>query len=87
MATVTVSLVDKNGSVQANLTGLRWSWFDEDIGALNAPTDQGTTETTDAAGDLALSMPGSALTSGQIGTLAVRDPAGEKLMGYRVAVD
>ncbi len=86
MTTATVTLIDKTGSPQANLSDLRWAWFDEDVGALNAPTDQGITETTDGSGVMIVTLSVSALTSGQTGTLMLRSLSSETMV-YRVAVD
>ncbi len=87
MATATIALIDKNGSVQANLSAVSWAWFDQDIGAMSAPTDKGSAETTDGAGDMALSMPTSSLTSGQFGSVLLYDSTANKIMAFRVAVD
>ncbi len=85
---VTVNLVDIAGVAQASLTGLRWSWFNEGSpGIMNAPSDEGTVETTDAGGELVLDLPNTTLTSGQTGWLALRDPSGLFIGGYRLQVD
>lgn len=87
MSTVTVNLVSKAGADQASLSAVSWAWFDQDIGALSAPTDKGSTETTDANGEMVITLTVSVLTSGQIGTLVLYDSTGGKLGAYRVAVD
>lgn len=80
-------LFNKSNIAQASLSGLSWAWFDGDVGALSAPTDKGNIESTDASGDLTLSMANSTLTTGQIGTLVLYDPTGSKVGAYRLAVD
>lgn len=87
MATVTINLVSKAGSDQANLSAVAWAWFDEDVGAMNAPTDKGAAETSDGAGQMVITLTGTALTSGQTGTLVLYDSTGGKLGAYRIPVD
>ena len=82
-----IVLTNKSGTPQASLTAVSWAWFDENIGAMNAPTDKGSAETTDGSGQMTLAMPGSSLTSGQVGTLVLYDRTGGKLAVYRLAVD
>jgi len=84
--TVTIDLKSRIGTAQASLSGLSWAWFDEDVGSLNAPTDQGSGETTDASGTFSVTTVTSVLTTGQVGTLVLYDPTGPKIMAYRVAV-
>jgi hypothetical protein len=86
--TVTANLVDIGGAAQINLTGLRWSWFNEGSpGIMSAPSDQGTVETTDGSGQIILQVPNTTLTAGQTGFLLLRDPAGLFIGGYRLTVD
>jgi len=87
MATITVQLVSKTGSSQVSLSSVSWAWFDEDIGAMSAPTDKGNAETTDGSGEMVITLTGTSLTSGQVGTLVLYDPTGPKIGAYRVAVD
>lgn len=87
MATVTIDLVNKTGTAQASLSSVSWAWFDEDVGALNAPTDQGSAETTDGSGEMVITLTVSSLTSGQTGTLVLYDSTGGKVGAYRVEVD
>lgn len=82
-----LTLLSKAAAKQVSLSGVSWAWFDGDVGALVAPTDKGTSETTDANGVMALSMPNSTLTSGQFGTLLLYDSTGSKVGAYRLAVD
>ena len=67
--TLTVNIRDAANALRTSLTGLRWSWFDQAAGELQAPTAQGTSESTDANGVLELDLTGTSLVSGQTGTL------------------
>lgn len=87
MSTVTTDVINKAGGVQASLSGLSWAWHDEDVGALNAPTDKGSTESIDGSGELIITLSVSALASGQFGTLKLYDPTGVKTGTYRLPVD
>lgn len=87
MSTVTVNLISRIGAAQASLSSIEWAWFDEDIGALLAPTDKGNAETTDGAGEMVITLSASVLTSGQTGTLILYDVTGGKLMADRIVVD
>lgn len=87
MATVTVQLVNKIGANQGNLSAVSWAWFDQDVNALVAPTDKGSTETTDSSAEMVITLTGTTLTSGQTGTLVLYDSTGGKLGAYRVPVD
>ena len=87
MATVTVQLVNKIGANQVSLSAVSWAWFDQDVGTLGAPTDKGSTETTDTGGEMVITLTGTALTTGQTGTLVLYDSTGGKLGAYRVPVD
>jgi len=87
-ASVTVNLVDIDSSVQANLSNLRWDWFNEpDPQNFNAPSDQGTVETTDGTGELVLDLPNTTLTTGQTGFLVLRDATNNFIGGYRLDID
>jgi len=71
---VTCSLVDRNGNSQTSLSSLDWAWFDgTDPAAFIAPSDQGSTESTDGDGLISVSLPNTTLTSGQTGTLVLSD--------------
>jgi len=73
----TVNLVNASNAAQVSLTGLKWAWFDQVTPDLFvAPTDQGSTETTDGSGSLSVLIPNSAKTSGQIGWLVVTNSDG-----------
>jgi hypothetical protein len=85
--TVTIDLVSKTGNPQSSLSSVSWAWFDEDIGALNAPTDKGSAEVSDSSGQMILDLPGTSLTTGQTGTLILYDSTGSKIGTYRVEID
>lgn len=72
MASIKFKLIDRNGTVLANLTNINWAWFDSiDPSTFSAPTDQGNLETTDANGFIELILSSSTLTPGQAGTLVL----------------
>jgi hypothetical protein len=77
---VTIDLVDESSVPVANLTNLKWAWFDQvtpDL--LIAPTDQAATGTTDASGVFTVQLPNSTLTAGQLGYLLVSDTDGTEV--------
>lgn len=76
--TVTLALVNATDAPAANLSGLRWAWFDQATPDLfMAPTDNGTIETTDASGVLSIPLPNSQLAAGGIGWLIVTNSTGD----------
>jgi hypothetical protein len=87
-AVTDINLLSLTNATQASLTSLRWSWFDSVLpGSYSAPTDQGTTESTDGSGNITLDLPNSTLTSGQEGTLVLSNSGGTLIGAYRLAVD
>jgi hypothetical protein len=75
--TVTVLLDNGDLTPAASLSGLRWAWFDQVTPNLfAAPTDKGTAESTDANGQLVITLPNSQLPTGGIGWLVITDSAG-----------
>jgi len=78
VASISVTLTDANNNAIANLTGLKWAWWDQ--ATLNmqvAPTAQGTGASTDASGVFSVTtLAGSALGPGQVGWLEVSDSDG-----------
>jgi hypothetical protein len=67
---VTVVTSPTDLTPRVNLTGLLWAWFDQATpSSFVAPTDKGSTATTDAAGLMTLTLTGSTKTSGQVGWL------------------
>jgi hypothetical protein len=85
--TVTFDLVSKNSVPQASLTSVAWAWFDQDVGALSAPTDKGNTEISDSSGEMILDLANTTLTTGQTGTLVLYDSTGGKIGAYRLPID
>jgi hypothetical protein len=85
--TVTIDLVNRTGNPQSSLSSVSWAWFDEDVGALNAPTDKGSTEATDSSGEMILNLTSTTLTTGQTGTLVLYDSTGGKIGAYRAQID
>lgn len=74
---VSIALVNEAGAAQANLSSLKWAWFDEATpDLLGSPTDQGNAELTDGSGVLTIDLPRSSKTSGQIGWLIVTNSDG-----------
>lgn len=72
-----------DGTAAANLSGLRWAWFDQATPDLfTAPVDKGTVEATDASGVLQVSLPHSSLQPGAVGWLIVTDSTGNPLLGH-----
>ena len=72
MSTVRLTLAERTGTRRESLTNIKWAWFDQtDPQNFTAPTDTGTTETTDATGLIEVTLSGSALAVGQQGCLAL----------------
>jgi hypothetical protein len=71
-------LTNRSGVPQANLSGLSWAFFDvrrpSDIAG--APVASGTNFATDAAGNFAMLVPGTALAVGVRGLLVVSSSNG-----------
>ena len=82
---VTVKLTNIDGVPRSNLTGLKWAWYDVWPAPLFPPTDTGGSETTDANGNMTVSIANSGLTTGQTGYLVVRG-AGTESNIYPVVV-
>lgn len=74
--TVQLTLTTNGSTPAANLTGLKWAWFDNpNPASFAAPTDSGSIESTDGTGILNISVR-SALASGGIGWLILTDSDG-----------
>jgi lysophospholipase L1-like esterase len=74
--TVTLTLKDRTGTPRANLTGLKWAFFDQTTAAaLIVNADSGASATTDANGTLTLTVQ-TTLPSGGTGWLVLSDSAG-----------
>lgn len=79
VASISVTLTDANNAPLANLTGLRWAWWDQPVvNSQASPSVTGTAATTDASGVFSVTtLAGSTLTAaGQIGWLEVTDSDG-----------
>lgn len=75
--TVSFALTTNGTSPAADLSGLKWAFFDEVTPNLfNAPTAQGTGATTDSSGTISITITGTSLTAGQIGWLILTDSNG-----------
>lgn len=94
VATITVRLVDAavSGSALPSLTGIEWAWWDaatkesETWGV--APTNSGTTESTDGSGSIVLQAPLSTKTSGQQAFVKLYlDGANPRTFGALLTVD
>lgn len=77
---ITIRLVDAGGSpALPNLTGLKWSWSDQLLPHLREyPTDKGSVETTDANGDLQITVKTNLPVSG-VGYLEITNSDGSPL--------
>jgi lysophospholipase L1-like esterase len=74
--TVTLTLNDRLGSPRANLSSLKWAFFDQaTAGALGVAVDGGTSAATNASGVLTLTVY-TTLASGATGWLVLSDSAG-----------
>jgi hypothetical protein len=82
----TLTLVDGNQNVLANLVNIQYAFFDTtDLTNMTAPSVKGTAESTNASGLLEILLSTSTLTSGQTGTLIIKDSSGRKAH-YEVTV-
>jgi hypothetical protein len=67
---LTLTFKDRTGAVRANLTGMKWAFFDQITpDSLLAPTAKGTGATTNASGVLTLNITGTQLAAGGKGWL------------------
>ena len=74
---VRITLVNTANSPRANLTGLKWAFFDQVTPDLfGGPVDKGTGEITDGSGVLVIPITGTSLTAGGTGWLTVTDSDG-----------
>lgn len=75
---VVLTLIDRSSDPQANLSNLKWAFFDQvSPDLLAAPVDKGALEATDASGVITIEIPNSTLTDGQTGFLIVSDTGGD----------
>lgn len=74
---VSITFENRAGVLRANLTGLKWAFFDQaNPGTLAAPVALGVAETTDASGVMVLNIAGTTLNAGGIGWLIVSNSDG-----------
>jgi hypothetical protein len=74
---VTLSMQNRGGAIQANLSGLKWAFFDQATpDALTAPVAKGAVETTDSSGNIVIDITGTSLAPGEIGFLMISDSDG-----------
>ena len=75
---ISLTLTDANNNPIPNLSGLRWSWWDEPVvNAQSAPSVTGTGATTDANGVFSVTtLAGSTLSTGQTGWIEITDSDG-----------
>jgi hypothetical protein len=80
---VSITLNVPAGTPAANLSGLRWAWFDQATPNLfTAPLATGTTESTDGTGVLQITLANSALAVGGVGWLIVTDSSGDPTLAH-----
>lgn len=84
--TVTVPMGNRNNAIQANLTGMKWAFFDQTTpDALQAPTAQGDGESTDSSGLAILNITGTQLMPGQVGWLIFSNSNGDPDQSNQIA--
>lgn len=67
---VTLTFKDRAGVARANLTGMKWAFFDQSTpNTLSSPTAKGILGATNAAGATVLNVLGTSLSAGQTGWL------------------
>ena len=87
MATVKCQLAQRDGTIHQNLTSISWAWFDQtDPQNFTAPTDTGTTETTDVNGFIEVTLTSTSLTVGQLGCLALMSSDNVDMGLYKLVV-
>jgi chitodextrinase len=76
-STLTLTFKNRAGVVQANLTGMKWAFFDSVTpDALGAPSAKGTGASTNSSGILVLNVTGTQLPPGSIGWLVFSNSDG-----------
>ncbi len=73
--TVSVQLADINGVNRANLATVPWAWYDAVPATGVSPTDTGS-GSSDANGNISVTLTGTTLTNGQTGYLVIRESTG-----------
>lgn len=75
--TVTVTFQDRNSTLKANLTGMKWAFFDQTTpDNLLAPSAKGTLATTNGSGVTVLNITGTQLPPGATGWLVFSNSDG-----------
>jgi hypothetical protein len=75
--TATVTLTSDGTTPRANLTNLKWAWFDQVTPNLFvAPTDKGSSGSTDANGLFSVTLVNTSLSFGGVGWLSITDSDG-----------
>ena len=87
MPTVKLTLTERDGTRRESLTSIKWAWFDQtDPQNFVAPTDTGTTETTDTTGNIEVTLTSTSLVAGQYGCLALSTSDNVDLGLYKLRV-
>ena len=87
MATVSILLTQRDGTRRADMTSIKWAWFDQTTpNTFAAPTDTGSAEITDAFGVLEITLVSSTLVAGQYGCLALSTSDGIDTGLYKLKV-
>lgn len=81
---VEIDLTTDGTNPAANLSNLKWAWFDQIVPDLfAAPTDKGVSESTDGAGILRINLTNTTLSSGGLGWLIVTDSNGDPSSAHK----
>lgn len=74
---ISITMVDSTGTPIPNLTNLKWAFFDQATPNLfTAPSQVGTTGTTDATGKFIVALTNTSLSIGGIGWLSISNSDG-----------
>lgn len=74
MAVARFILYDRTPAVLSNQSSIDWAWFDQlDPNSLTSPTDTGTGVSTDADGNLEVTLVSTGLSIGQSGLILLDD--------------
>ena len=88
MPTAKILLTQRDGTIRASLTNIKWAWFDQTApNNFTAPTDTGTTEVTDANAIIEVTLTGTSLVAGQYGCLALSTSDDVDLGLYKLRVE
>lgn len=81
MPSLNVNVYDKYGAARQSLTSIQWAWFDADPALGNSSVENGTAESTDASGQMGITLTNTALAAGQFGYLILYHAA-NSYVGY-----